>query len=32
VISEAVSRVRCCAPLTADWKARIDEDFEKRGK
>jgi len=31
VISEAVSRVRCCAPLTADWKARIDEDFEKRG-
>ena len=32
VISEAVSRVRCCAPLTADWKVRIDEDFEKRGK
>ena len=32
VISEAVSRVHCCAPLTADWKARIDEDFEKRGK
>ena len=32
VISEAVSKVRCCAPLTADWKARIDEDFEKRGK
>ena len=32
VISEAVSKVRCCAPLTADWKARIDEDFEARGK
>lgn len=32
VISEAVSKVRCHAPLTADWKARIDEDFEKRGK
>ena len=32
VIGEAVSKVRCCAPLTADWKARIDEDFEKRGK
>ena len=32
VISEAVSKVRCSAPLTADWKARIDEDFEKRGK
>ena len=32
VISEAVSKVRCCAPLTADWKARIDEDFERRGK
>ena len=32
VIGEAVSRVRCSAPLTADWKARIDEDFEKRGK
>ena len=30
-ISDAVSKVRCCAPLSADWKARIDEDFEKRG-
>ena len=32
VISEAVSKVRSCAPLTAKWKERIDEDFEARGK
>lgn len=32
VVSEAISAVRCCAPLGADWKKRIDEDYEKRGK
>lgn len=32
VLSEAISAVRCSAPLGADWKRRIDEDYEKRGK
>lgn len=31
VISDAVSAVRCSAPLGADWKKRIDEDYTKRG-
>ena len=31
VISEAISAVRCSAPLKADWKKRIDEDYKKRG-
>ena len=31
VISEAVSRVRRSAPLSADWKERIDADCRKRG-
>ena len=31
VVSEAISAVRCSAPLKADWKKRIDEDYEKRG-
>ena len=30
VISDAVSAVRSCAPLSRDWKKRIDEDFESR--
>lgn len=31
-VSEAVSQVRACAaPLQANWKKRIDEDFKKRG-
>lgn len=31
-ITEAITFVRACsAPLTADWKKKIDEDFEKRG-
>ena len=29
--SEAISSVRCSAPLSADWKKRIDEDYKKRG-
>ena len=32
VVSEAICSVRCSAPLSADWKKRIDEDYEKRGK
>ena len=32
VISEAVCSVRACRPLGSDWKKRIDEDVEKRGK
>ena len=31
VVSEAISAVRCSAPLSADWKKRIDEDYKKRG-
>ena len=32
VLSEAISAVRCSSPLGADWKRRIDEDYENRGK
>ena len=32
-VSEAITQVRCCsAPLSADWKQRVDEDYQKRGK
>ncbi len=32
VISEAITSVRACgAPLTADWKKKIDDDFKRRG-
>lgn len=32
VVSEAVSGFRASsAPMSADWKKRIDEDYEKRG-
>ena len=30
VVSEAIRAVRCSAPLTEDWKKRIDEDYESR--
>ncbi len=30
VLSEAISAVRCSAPLGDGWKKRIDEDFEER--
>ena len=30
-VSEAISAVRCSAPLGADWKKHIDEDYQKRG-
>lgn len=32
VIGEAVCTVRASMPLGADWKKRIDEDVQKRGK
>ena len=33
VISEAISTVRACAaPLSADWKQKIDADYKKRKK
>ena len=32
VISEAVTSVRACRSVAANWKARIDEDYQKRGK
>lgn len=32
VISDAVCCVRACQPLRADWKERIDEDVQNRGK
>ncbi len=32
VISEAITSVRSCsAPLSADWKKKIDADYKKRG-
>lgn len=30
VISETISAVRCHAPVSADWKKRVDDDFKKR--
>lgn len=32
VISEAVSQVRACRPLAANWNERIDADRKKRGR
>ena len=33
VISEAITSVRACAaPLSSDWKKKIDEDYRKRGR
>ena len=32
VLSEAICAVRGSAPLGVDWKKRIDEDYENRGK
>jgi len=31
-MSEAVCSIRACRPMSADWKRRVDEDFQKRGK
>ncbi len=32
VLSDAICAVRCSAPLDANWKKRIDEDYESRKK
>ena len=32
VIGEAVCSVRAARPLSADWKHRIDEDVQRRGR
>ena len=32
VVSEAIRTVRASAPLSRDWKKRIDEDYKKRGR
>ena len=32
VIGDAVRAVRACKPLSANWKKRIDEDVQARGK
>ncbi|MBU4540583.1 MAG: VWA domain-containing protein [Firmicutes bacterium] len=32
VVSEMVSEFRACKPIPANWKAKIDEDFEQRKK
>ena len=33
VLADADSDMRCCAaPIGADWKKRIEEDYEKRGR
>lgn len=32
VVSDAICQVRCSQPLSADWKDRIDKDYQKRGK
>ena len=30
-VSEAITQVRCCAaPLSADWKQRVDDDYKNR--
>lgn len=31
-VSNAVSKARACAPMTADWCREIQEDYESRGK
>ena len=31
-MNDAVCNVRACRPMSADWKRRVDEDYQKRGK
>ena len=31
-VSEAVCSVRACRPMSADWKRRVDEDYQSRNK
>ena len=30
-VSDVVCSLRCCAPISADWKRNIEEDHKKRG-
>ena len=33
VLSDTISQVRCCsAPISKNWKKRIEEDYKKRGR
>ena len=32
VVGQAVAAVRASVPLSADWKAEIEEDLRRRGK
>ena len=32
VIGDVVANVRACRPVDRNWKARIDADYQKRGK
>ena len=31
-VGSAISQMRCCAPISENWKAEIEEDYKKRGK
>ena len=31
-MNEAVCNARSCRPMNADWKRRVDEDYQKRGQ
>ena len=31
-MSDAITTMRCSAPLTADWKKKVDADYNKRGR
>ena len=31
-VSEAVCNVRACRPMSAEWKRRVDEDYQSRNK
>ena len=31
-VSEAVCSVRACRPMTSDWRRKVDQDYQKRGK
>ena len=31
-VSEAVCSVRACRPMTDQWRRKVDEDYQKRGK
>lgn len=32
VVSDAVSQMRMCKPISENWSQRIDEDYKRRGK